>query len=110
MDEAINGGALISVLNYAEVLSKLADMGRDPAASHRELVDRGLLGNLIELVPFMEADAIAAAELRSQTRPLGLSLADRGCLATALRLGRPVLTADRTWAAVQAGVTISLIR
>ena len=110
VSERLFEGAFMSVVNYAEVLSRLADAGDAPAASQQRLIDAGLVGGLIELVPFTQDDAIAAAELRPPTRPQGLSLGDRSCLATALRLRRPVLTADRSWAAVQAGITVSLIR
>ena len=110
VEDALNNGTVMSVLNYAEVLSRLADAGDDPSTYHRRLIDRGLVNNLVELVAFTEEDAIGAAALRPITRAQGLSLADRGRLATALRLGRPALTADRAWAAVQAGVTVSVIR
>jgi PIN domain nuclease of toxin-antitoxin system len=39
-----------------------------------------------------------------------LSLGDRACLALGLRLGSPVVTADRVWATVDVGVEIVLIR
>jgi PIN domain nuclease of toxin-antitoxin system len=46
------------------------------------------------------------------TRPAGLSLADRVCLALARRLGLRAMTADRAWRSVSAaiGVEIELIR
>jgi ribonuclease VapC len=53
---------------------------------------------------------VVIARLRPLTRAQGLSLGDRACLATGLRLGRPVITADRSWAALDVGVTIQLIR
>lgn len=39
-----------------------------------------------------------AAALRPLTKPFGLSLGDRACLALAQRLGVPVLTSDRRMA------------
>ena len=56
------------------------------------------------------ADSVSIANLRGATRAKGLSLGDRACLATGLRLGGPVITADRAWAAVNVGVTVQLIR
>jgi ribonuclease VapC len=102
--------AVINVVNYAEVLSRLADTGEEPTAVHRRLEDQGLVGDLLQLVPLVAEDSVAIARLRNLTRALGLSLGDRACLATALRLGRPVITADRSWAAVDVGVAIRLIR
>jgi ABC-type thiamine transport system ATPase subunit len=55
------------------------------------------------------AGAVAIAA-RPSTRPQGLSLGDRVCLATALRLSRPVLTADRLWATLDVDVSVHLIR
>jgi len=53
---------------------------------------------------------VVIARLRAATRAQGLSLGDRACLATGLRLGWPVITADRSWAIVDVGVTVHLIR
>jgi PIN domain nuclease of toxin-antitoxin system len=44
------------------------------------------------------------------TRHLGLSLADRACLALARRRSARVVTADRTWAGLAVGVEIETIR
>jgi PIN domain nuclease of toxin-antitoxin system len=48
----------------------------------------------------------------AQTRPLGLSLGDRACLALARRERLPALTADRIWlqAGTLIGVEVRLIR
>ena len=103
-------GAVINAANYAEVLSRLADAGEEPAAAHRRLREHGLVGGLLEVVPLTEEDAVGIARLRTATRAHGLSLGDRACLATGRRLNRPVMTADRTWPAVEVGVTIRLLR
>ncbi len=107
---ALAVGAVINVVNYAEVLSRLGDAGEDPATAHRRLLELGLIGGLLEVVAPTEDDAVAIARLRAATRGQGLSLGDRVCLATALRLGRPVITADRSWAAPEVGVSVRLIR
>lgn len=103
-------GCWMSAVNYAEVLSRVAERGGDPEARDRDWVDAGLIGQLIGVVPFGEEDGVAAAALRPLTRRLGLSLGDRACLALGRRLGLPVLTADRAWAGIDAGVEIVLIR
>jgi len=107
---ALAAGAVINVVNYAEVLTRLGDAGEQPATAHHRFLQQGLIGGLLELVPLTVEDAVAIAQLRATTRPQGLSLGDRACLATGLRLGRPVITADRSWASSGVGVTIHLIR
>ncbi len=49
-----------------------------------------------------------AGDLVVQTRPLGLSLGDRACLALGLALKAPVYTADKLWKKV--GARIHVIR
>ena len=99
------GESCMSTVNLAEVLSKLERDGRDVEAMHS-----GLESSAIEWVPFGADDAKQAALLLAVTRPHGLSLGDRACLALARSRGIPVLTADRAWTRVEAGVEIELIR
>ena len=107
---ALAAGAIINAVNYAEVLSRLGDAGEEPATAHRRFQEQGLIDGLLEVVPLNEDDGVAIARLRAATRARGLSLGDRACLATGLRLGRPVITADRGWVAIDVGATIRLIR
>ena len=46
----------------------------------------------------------------SFTSELGLSLADRACIALARRLGSGVATADQAWSGVDVGVQITMSR
>jgi len=101
---------VINAVNYAEVLSRLADGGEDAATAHHRLQQQGLVGDVLRVVPLHEDDAVVIARLRPLTKAQGLSLGDRACLATGLRLGWPVITADRAWAALDVGLTIRLIR
>lgn len=96
--EVLATGAAISVVNWAEVLSKLAERGEDPALAAAEMEAADLIGSVIRIVPVDEADAVEIARLRPMTRNLGLSLADRACIALAKRLRLPIVTADRAWA------------
>ena len=107
---AFVSGAVINVVSYAEVLSRLADSGEDAATAHRRLQQQGLVGDVLRVVPLHEDDAVVIARLRPLTRAQGLSLSDRACLATGLRLGRSVITADGAWTALDVGVTVRLIR
>lgn len=108
--EALVHGAAISAANWAEVLSKIAEEGEDPEELADHLQAQGFLGESIEVIPLTDADARLIARLRPATRVYGLSLGDRACIALGLRLGLPVLTADRTWAVLDLGVTVQAIR
>jgi ribonuclease VapC len=108
--EAIASGAVISTVNLAEVFSRVADRGGDPAKLAAELTQSGLLDGAITVEPFTAADAIDTGRLRPLTRVAGLSLGDRACLALARRLDAPALTADTAWQGVAHGVELRPIR
>ena len=105
----MNQGVYISAVNWAEVLSKVAEVG-DPNILVQDLRKQGWLNDKTQIEPPGTEDALAIAELRPLTRSRGLSLGDRACLALAQRLGLPVLTIDRAWATVSIAVTIQVIR
>jgi PIN domain nuclease of toxin-antitoxin system len=90
-------GAAISVINWIEVLSKLAECGEDPELASVEMATAGLIEAVVTIEPVTREDAIEAARLRPLTKEKGLSLADRACLALGGRLSVPILTADREW-------------
>lgn len=90
---AILPGALISSVNVAEVLTKLCERGVPLSEALIAFHRAGA-----EVIDFDESQAILAAELREQTRALGLSLGDRACLALAKLKGLEVFTADQAWA------------
>jgi PIN domain nuclease of toxin-antitoxin system len=95
----------ISTVNLAEVVAKLAEAGMP-----EETIRIALAGLGIEVIPFDEDLAYRTGLLRALTSRYGLSLGDRACLALGLRLGQPVLTADRIWATLKVGVKIRVIR
>lgn len=97
--------ALISSLNFAEVGTRLVDLGHELKDIAVEL---RLLG--FRVVPFDEGAATRVVELRASTRQAGLSLADRACLALAIREDATALTADRAWADLEVGCLIEVIR
>jgi ribonuclease VapC len=108
--EALERGAYLSAVNLAEVLSKLADWGEDPAEAQARMAQVGLLGAAVEVLPFTGEDALEVARLRALTRAYGLSFGDRACLALARRLGLPALTAERAWAELDLGITVEVLR
>lgn len=90
------GRAAISAVNLQEVAKELLLSGLD------EPTTRELLGELRLDVRAHDADAAyAAAALHAQTREFGRGLGDRSCLALAVQLGVPALTADREWKKVR---------
>jgi ribonuclease VapC len=109
-EDALDKVAVISVVNWAEVLTKLADLGRDPDEVRLVLLERGILGNALLLWPLDEDMALQIAKLRVKTRSSGLSLGDRACVALGQHLRLPVLTSDRAWKTLRLGVQIQLIR
>jgi PIN domain nuclease of toxin-antitoxin system len=97
--------AVISTVNLSEVLAKAAEL-----SSNLDAVKTALQGLQLRVVPFDERQAEIAAGLRPVTRPLGLSLGDRCCLALGMAEGVSVLTADRDWAKLQLDIEIKVIR
>ena len=101
---ALNNAAISSV-NLSEVLAKAADT---PAGF--ESAKAALRGLPLRVVPFDEEQGLIAAGLRPLTRPLGLSLGDRCCLALGLVEELPILTTDRQWSKMPLGLQVRVIR
>jgi PIN domain nuclease of toxin-antitoxin system len=106
---ALRQRAAISSVNWAEVLSKLVDFGYDASAAGEQFRDRGL-GAALTIWPFDERFARHVASLRDLTRPFGLSLGDRACLALGSFLKVPILTADHKWGELKIRVRLRFIR
>ena len=98
-------GAVMSAVNLAEVHSVVTERGADGNRATARLLAMG-----VRVEPFDADDAAVVGALRPGTKRLGLSLADRACLALGLRLGRPVLATDAVLADADVGVEVILIR
>jgi len=100
-------GASISAVNWSEVVQKAISLGVDRAPSdmREEMAAVGL-----SVRDFSATQAEIAAGLWMSTREVGLSLADRACLALAVDMRAPVLTGDRAWQGLEIGVEVILIR
>lgn len=98
-------GAIISSVNFAEVVTRLALLGM-PENEIREALD--ILA--LDITPYDEEQAFLTGILAIKTKQLGLSLGDRACLALALKTGCGVLTSDKIWQALDIGVVVRLIR
>lgn len=97
--------AAISVVNLAEVATKLTEWNVPPSRISDALVELDLA-----MLPFDEQLAVETGLLHQITRGRNISLGDRACLVTARRLGVPAVTADRAWADLDLGIVIELIR
>ncbi len=97
--------ALISTVNWAEVVQTTVKTGRatpDLRARFRSLGTR--------IIPLEVATAERAAVMQSLSRPRGLSLADRVCLALAYELSATAYTADTAWSTLDLDVQVKQIR
>jgi ribonuclease VapC len=83
----------ISSVNLTEVAAKLLETGMDEDSA---LLAVSVLG-IGEIVDFTEDLAWKAAGLRPLTKKYGLSLGDRACIALAIKLKVPAITADKEW-------------
>ena len=96
--------AVISTVNLAEVQSKLVSRGVNPDDAWE-----AALAIVSEVLPFKHEHARLAGDLITQTRPLGLGLGDRACLALALSLKAAVYTADASWSKLKIAARIHVI-
>ena len=107
---ALRRRAWISAVNWSEILAKLHGRGVTPESVVATLEQRNILDNLLVVRPLDQALALETARLYPSTRALGLSLADRACLALGRVTGLPVLTADRAWSQLELEVDVRVIR
>ena len=97
--------ATCGAVNLAEVQGKLVEQGLSSDDAWE-----ATLSPVREAVAFTPEQAKLAGALVSQTRPFGLSLGDRACLALAVVLKAPAYTADKSWKNLKVGVRIHVIR
>lgn len=83
----------ISTVNLTEVAAKLLEAGMDETSAQLAVAVLGIG----EIVDFTTDSAWEAAVLRPHTKQYGLSLGDRACLALAIKLKVPAVTADKEW-------------
>src|SRR4051794_12552335 len=85
----------LSTVNLAEAVAVLSRQGVTS-----DWIEGRLLRVFSDYLPFDSEQACLCGLLEPTTRPKGLSLGDRACLAAGLLLGCPVLTAESAWAEV----------
>ncbi len=97
--------AIISAVNYAEVVTRLSLLGMPESEIHEALDMLGLA-----LISFDEGLSFQTGALAIATKQYGPSLGDRACLALALKTGYSAVTSDKVWQELNIGVDIRLIR
>jgi ribonuclease VapC len=98
-------GGLLGTVNLVEVHTRMISLGGVPA----HVWDRILSLNC-EICSLTQEQARISAELITTTRPFGLSLGDRACLALALERKATVYTTDREWTRLGLDLKIEVIR
>jgi PIN domain nuclease of toxin-antitoxin system len=97
--------AAVSTVNWIEVMQRLHVIGITSLGRRAQMEGLG-----VTLHPLTAHQAELAAALREPTRTIGLSLADRACLALAIDLEAEALTADHAWADLPIDVAVRVIR
>lgn len=103
--EAILDTAVISAVNYAEVVAKIIERGGSSA-----LVAAMLDPLHLSIVDFDRAQAMGSGQLRLTTRAAGLSFGDRACLALASTRKLTAVTCDRAWSGLELDIAVELLR
>jgi PIN domain nuclease of toxin-antitoxin system len=102
---AVLDDALVSTVNYAEVVTKLVDRGSSSLQAQAAL--RAIALTTVDLDTEL---ARRTGELRAETKGHGLSLGDRACLSLAEREGVPAMTGDRNWLGAVAKIKVHVFR
>ena len=97
--------AAISSVSLAEIVTKCVEWELDPDEAVAFVHGAG-----IDVHDFSGDDAILAGRLAKTAKKGILSLGDRACIATAIRLGATAVTADRVWATLDLPCPVELIR
>jgi ribonuclease VapC len=98
-------GGLLSTVNLIEVHTRMISLGAVAAHAWNRIINLHC-----EICPLTEEQARIAAELVTETRPYGLSLGDRACLALAIERKATVYTTDSAWENLNLGVRVEVIR
>jgi ribonuclease VapC len=99
------GRAIMSAVNYAEVVGKLLEAG----LSESSVIV--VMENLeLQIEPLDDKQAWETGMLRMSTREFGLSLGDRACLALAHIKKLSIITADKQWDKLKTSIKIIQLR
>lgn len=110
VSSAFEKGCLINSVNWSEVVQKVNEHGIDTPVLYQKLREMQILNVVLTIVDMTESLAVTAGELFPLTKPFGLSLGDRACIALSTTHKLPALTTDRDWAKVTLDINVQLIR
>jgi PIN domain nuclease of toxin-antitoxin system len=102
---AVLHDAVMSAVNFSEVLKKTIERKGSP-----ETIAEFIRGLSVDVIPFGELHAAAAADLYPAAQPHGMSFADRACLSLGVLRRSPVFTAERKMKLVTLPIKVKLIR
>lgn len=97
---------IISSVNIAEVYKyciETQNLTEDEAKALVKLSD-------IKIVDFCSEQALISASIITRTKPYGLSLGDRSCIALAMFKRYPILTCDTIWQKLDLDVQFIMAR
>ena len=97
--------AKIGAVNLSEVIAKLQERHVPDDLIALSFADLDL-----EVIAFDREQAERAGRLRLATKSAGLSMGDRACLALAMVSNAIAVTTDRSWARLDVGVDVELVR
>ena len=98
--------AIISSVNIAEVYKYCIEVQNLTEDDCKNLIK--LSG--IKIIDFCEEQALITAKIIKETKPYGLSLGDRGCIALAMFKNYSVLTCDMIWQKVDLDIEFIMAR
>jgi len=98
-------GALVSAVNLTEIHAKMIGSGFPAPISWKRIV-----AFQCDVCSYTEDHARVAAELIQITKPFGLSLGGRACLALAIERKATVYTTDKIWKQIPLGIVVEVIR
>jgi PIN domain nuclease of toxin-antitoxin system len=101
----LSQGAMMSTASVAEIITKCIEWNYPEDIALELIRSCG-----IQLVELDEKLAVLAGKLRRGMPKGKLSLGDRACIATAIRLDGKAVTADRVWTTLDLPCPIELIR
>ncbi|HJD55783.1 MAG TPA: type II toxin-antitoxin system VapC family toxin [Rickettsia endosymbiont of Pyrocoelia pectoralis] len=98
--------AVISSVNIAEVYKyciEVRGLTQEEAKSLIKLLD-------IKIIDFCPDQALISATIIHKTKPYGLSLGDRACVALAIFKNYPILTCDKIWQKLDLSIKFIMAR